>query len=284
MPRTAAVPLLLSLLARRRDTTEVVVHRTIDTLGAEAADQGAWCDTLAAHGLDAACVPGALPPSTWTYESLARMLWPEMNVGEAELNPPCETTGAVIGDRDGASPWTRESDEVFQASEDLDEAVTAPEGDLPVRDAINTLLRETADGAGVVAFLNDYRAGGHGPRCWYATDDPRCDAMWAFATRASPKSTRTAPSPSPSRACGGISATRTPRWTATRWTPRASPAGTRSSPPPITARPTRPRRGSTTCCPPSPARGATRICASSSRPTPAFDDYANQAAAACRVR
>lgn len=213
--RAAALLLIAALFGCRReaDTGPIVVLWTVDTLGATAADHAGWCDAigaeLAAYGLDGACVEGGVAPSSWSPESHTRLLWPSHAAGDERLRltPSCESVGLLrvmadhVGgdsivaidnplmspdgrdgeDCDGEGPWYRDADVAIGAVADIEDAVATAETHQPAWQGLSALLDRTGRGEPAVAFFNEFRAGGHSPRCWYAPDEDACEAMWTHA-------------------------------------------------------------------------------------------------------
>lgn len=187
----------------------VVILWTLDTLSARAALDGGLCEHLggiaAAHGVDLACVPGAVAPASSTLFSHARVLWPTNREGDnrATGKPDCDNPsvlGLLADALDAgfvwapdnpvfeikASPcegtdngWWREADAVF-ALDALDTHNTAEE-ERPAHLGVNEIVARAARGEPVVAFLNDYEVGGHLPRCWYDPDHEACAALVQLA-------------------------------------------------------------------------------------------------------
>lgn len=189
----------------------IVVYWSIDTLSAPVATTIDLCarvqQTLAPAGLDVGCYDGAVPPSSRTLESHLRTLWPDRAVEghRHEIAPPCDEVGTLgllvdafgaayvvapdnphftfPGDAilcDGEVSWFAGADASFGYDEGSVVAVVE-EADRPVARGLDALEAAIADGQAAVALFNDYEAGGHTPRCFFAPQSAACTALWAFA-------------------------------------------------------------------------------------------------------
>ena len=160
----------------------MVVVWTVDTLGAEAAQDTNWCgrlgEILAAHGRDVACLEGAISPASWTGEAHTRLLWPQHLAGELRPaeRPACgarsvlETLSEAKGmdylfgadnpvfrwlaplgtdaDCDGQEPWVQGTNASWLSVSGV-ENMLADEADTPVHEAlesVRTRLRHPSQG------------------------------------------------------------------------------------------------------------------------------------------
>jgi hypothetical protein len=190
----------------------LIVVFTTDTLGLAAAEDTGWCDDIqglaGAHGMDAACLEGGVPPASWTGESHTRLLWPQHLASprrgfefpdcdaQSVLADLADATGgelswgadnAVLGSSWSGNcpnvrpPWFNGADHAYDILLDGGGLAVNPEADRPADHVVDDLVAATAAGEPAVAFLNAFEVGGHFPRCWFDPHTEACDALWAFA-------------------------------------------------------------------------------------------------------
>jgi hypothetical protein len=187
----------------------ILVYWTIDTLGKRASDEVGYCgfiqERAGAHGVEVACLDGAIPPSSWTGESHLRTLWPNhMAEGlRGTQHPICESASSLetlarsregswlfASDNsfsykpdseicaDGGWGWIQRVDESFLPEENASPRL--PEADQPVHEGIGRVLERAASGEAMSVYLNDFHSGGHWPRCWFAPDTEACTALYQY--------------------------------------------------------------------------------------------------------
>ncbi len=208
--------LVLGCAEQVGDTDAVVVVFSIDTLGQTMANQTGWCERVSAimaeHGLDLACLSGAVTPSSWTGEAHTRMLWPENTTGSARKNqyPECgqpsvmetirdSTGGTYIFGADNSvlsasgkescelfrSVYTQGSDEMWETHMAATNLALVAEEDRPVAQAIEAFGRWLPqEERSVTLFLNTLEPGGHEPRCWQDPGTDACVELWEIAVNA----------------------------------------------------------------------------------------------------
>jgi hypothetical protein len=192
----------------------VLVMWTIDTLSESAANATNLCGLLttavAPYGLDAACLEGAVAPSSWTLESSVRTHWPTHASGakRASMLPDCDDEPALarvvhgLGGRyalgvdnaaiddameraqcSGLSPWQNGADFSAWAVDEGDypEQLAVGEANRPARLALDQLLEWTRTGEPAAAWLLDFEGGGHVPRCFDDPKDDGCAQFWDYA-------------------------------------------------------------------------------------------------------
>jgi hypothetical protein len=194
----------------------IVVYWTVDTLGTHAARVTDWCGFLRGvageHGLDAACLEGAVSPSSWTAEAHTRILWPEHRVGShrARLSPACDAVSvfsALVDERGGrwlfgsdnplfgfdaagvatcgdSRSWTAGSHAWWVAPGPIQASVQIPAEERAVEAAIDAVLEQAGRHRPLAVYLNDIEAGGHSPHCWYDPTSPACEAWWQIGVEA----------------------------------------------------------------------------------------------------
>lgn len=185
----------------------IVVWWSIDTLSTPVATASDTCGAIAAvlapHGLTVGCLDGAIAPSSWTRETHARLLWPEL-LGDpyrAETAPVCglDAVGRRMADALGgqwyfaadnptfgvgdtpcdaeATAWTQGADGAWTQAPSPD-ILGIPEEARPVHAGIDAVLAAAAAGGPVFASLNSFEGGSHAPVCWFSPDSPSCRAIW----------------------------------------------------------------------------------------------------------
>jgi hypothetical protein len=192
----------------------IVVYFTADTLGLHAAKEAGYCESISAaaasHGLDAACLDGAIAPSSWTGESHTRTLFPQHLAGNlrSQKTPACEPAPApfldVIADAydgqyvigadnpvfgtvknvecdDGRIGWHRGADAIYAARSGGEANAEVPEEDRMLHAGIDVFLDRVGEGAAVTAFFNALEVGGHFPRCWHDPQTEACQGLWSIA-------------------------------------------------------------------------------------------------------
>lgn len=206
----------LAACARVGDTDAVVVVFSVDTLGLTMANQTGWCERVTTivgeHGLDLACLDGAVAPSSWTAESHTRVLWPQHTSGSRRRaeSPECETPSVLETIRDSTggvylwgadnsvlsenehngcdwfrSGFTQGADESWETGLDSVKMPAVPEEDRPVTHAIEALERWLPhQDRSVTLFVNSVEPGGHEPRCWQDPSTDACEALWSVAVDA----------------------------------------------------------------------------------------------------